>query len=113
MVVPLYPFTTSLAESYARTFMKYRSRTDIAAAILQIAKNGAIKTHIMYKAFMSYPQLTEYLAMLQETDMLEFNQAQKVFVTTKTGEHFLHMYESLEKMLPRDNILKRDLTTSQ
>ena len=34
--------------------MKYRSRTDIAAAMLEIALDGAIKTKIMYKAFLSF-----------------------------------------------------------
>lgn len=82
------------------------------AAVLQIAKNGAIKTHIMYKAFMSYPQLTEYLTMLQETGMLEFDEAQKLFMTTAKGERFLNMHESLEKMFPKENIPKKDLATN-
>jgi predicted transcriptional regulator len=44
--------------------VQYRSREDIVAAILDIAKHGAIKTRIMYRAFLSYPQLKEYLGML-------------------------------------------------
>jgi predicted transcriptional regulator len=109
----LYSFTTSLAESYACAFVKYRSRTDIAAAILQIVKDGAIKTHIMYRAFMSYPQLTEYLAMLQETGMLEFDGEQKLFITTAKGERFLHMHENLEKMFAKEDNPKKGLATNQ
>ena len=45
--------------------VQYRSRNDITASILEIAKDSAIKTKIMYKAFLSYPQLKEYLALLQ------------------------------------------------
>jgi predicted transcriptional regulator len=41
--------------------VKYRGRTDIAAAMLEIALDGAMKTKIMYKVFLSFPQLNEYL----------------------------------------------------
>jgi predicted transcriptional regulator len=34
--------------------MKYRSRTEIVAMILDAANGGATKTKIMYKAFLSY-----------------------------------------------------------
>ena len=35
--------------------MKYRSRMDIASEILEIAEGGALKTRIMYSAFLSFP----------------------------------------------------------
>ena len=41
--------------------MKNRSRTEIAANILESANGGATKTKIMYKSFLSYSQLKEYL----------------------------------------------------
>lgn len=44
--------------------MKYRSRTDIVSEILEAAQGGTSKTKIMYKAFLSYAQLKEYLAVL-------------------------------------------------
>ena len=43
--------------------MKYRSRTDITAQILEAANGGVTKTKIMYKAFLSYAQLKEYLTV--------------------------------------------------
>ncbi|HXG06389.1 MAG TPA: winged helix-turn-helix domain-containing protein [Nitrososphaera sp.] len=46
--------------------MKQGSRTDIAAAILGIAVDGAIKTETMYRAFLSFPQLKEYLTVLED-----------------------------------------------
>ena len=48
--------------------MKYRSRTEIVAMILEAANGGATKTKIMYKAFLSYAQLKEYLSVLIEND---------------------------------------------
>jgi predicted transcriptional regulator len=47
--------------------MKYRSRSDIVGLLLDAA-NGvrAAKTKLMYKAYMSFNQLREYLALLVE-----------------------------------------------
>ncbi|MGC2439972.1 MAG: winged helix-turn-helix domain-containing protein, partial [Nitrososphaeraceae archaeon] len=52
--------------------MKYRSRTEIVAMILEAANGGATKTRIMYKAFLSYAQLREYLSVLIENNLLEY-----------------------------------------
>jgi predicted transcriptional regulator len=45
--------------------MRYRSRTDIVAQILEAANDGgddgATQAKIMYKAFLPYAQLKEYL----------------------------------------------------
>jgi predicted transcriptional regulator len=49
--------------------MKYRSRTDIAEMILEAANGGAAKTKIMYKAFLSYAQLKEYLTVLLQNGL--------------------------------------------
>ncbi|MGA7008346.1 MAG: winged helix-turn-helix domain-containing protein [Nitrososphaeraceae archaeon] len=50
--------------------MKYRSRTDITGLILEAANGGATKTKIMYKAFLSFAQLKEYLAMLTQNGLI-------------------------------------------
>ena len=52
--------------------MKYRSRTEIVSMILEAANGGATKTKIMYKAFLSYAQLKEYLSVLIENNLLEY-----------------------------------------
>ena len=52
--------------------MKYRSRTEIVAMILEAANGGATKTKIMYKAFLSYNQLREYLSVLIENNLIEY-----------------------------------------
>ncbi len=54
--------------------MKYRSRTDIVATILETADGGATKTKIMYSAYLSYAQLKEYLSMLLENELLEYEE---------------------------------------
>lgn len=52
--------------------MKYRSRTDIVSQVLEAANGGATKTKIMYKAYLSYEQLKEYLMVLVQNDLLEY-----------------------------------------
>ena len=79
--------------------MKYRSRADIAADILSIASTGAIKTRIMYRAFLSFPQQKEYLKLLIEAGMLEYIKDEKIYRTTKRGMTFLESYDQMRKML--------------
>jgi predicted transcriptional regulator len=47
--------------------MKYRSRSDIVGLLLDAANGGrAAKTKLMYKAYLSFNHLREYLALLVE-----------------------------------------------
>jgi predicted transcriptional regulator len=85
--------------------MKYRSRTDIVGLILEAANGGgATKTKIMYKAFLSYAQLKEYLGMLLENGLLEYEHETHSFRTTEKGLHILQMYNQFDKMLLIENI---------
>jgi hypothetical protein len=40
--------------------------------ILEAANGSATKTRIMYKAFLSYAQLKEYLSVLIENNLIEY-----------------------------------------
>jgi predicted transcriptional regulator len=57
--------------------MKYRSRTEIVSMILEAENGGATKTRIMYKAFLSFAQLREYLSLLVENNLLEYLEGAK------------------------------------
>jgi predicted transcriptional regulator len=79
--------------------MKYRSRTDIVAQILDAASgNGANKTKIMYKAYLSYAQLKEYLSILISNGLLEENHAEKLFKTTEKGIKFMRVYSRMDEL---------------
>ena len=65
--------------------MKYRSRTEIVGNILDSANGGATKTKIMYKAFLSYNQLREYLSILIENNLIEYLEGIKNIKTTEKG----------------------------
>lgn len=83
--------------------VKYRSRTEIAAQILQTAIGGGItKTKIMYKAFLSYAQLKEYLDVLIENGLIDYQEKDQDLITTEKGLRFLKIYEQLSELAPRE-----------
>jgi predicted transcriptional regulator len=75
--------------------MKYRSRTEIASNILEAANGGATKTKIMYKAFLSYAQLKEYLATLVENGLLA-KDVEGIYKTTGKGIKFLNTTRQMD-----------------
>ena len=77
--------------------MIYRSRTEIVATILEAANGGVSKTKIMYKAFLSYAQLKEYLSMLVENGLLEIRGG-VTYKTTSKGIKFLGLYNQIDNM---------------
>jgi len=79
--------------------MKYRSRTEIVAMILEAGNGGATKTRIMYKAFLSYAQLREYLSVLIENNLLEYLEGSQTYKTTEKGLNFLKMHNEIGQLL--------------
>jgi len=83
---------------------KRRDRHDIVVEILRSALDGKVKTHIMYKAKLSYAQLNEYLPLLIEKGFIENvtvkhrKQYRKIFKTTFKGMKFLENFESVNKL---------------
>ena len=82
--------------------MKYRSRTDIVSQILEAANGGATKTKIMYKAYLSYAQLKEYLSVLVENGLLEFQKGTQTYKTTSKGLQFLRTYSQIGGLIIPD-----------
>jgi predicted transcriptional regulator len=79
--------------------MKYRSRTEIVGNILDAANGRATKTKIMYKAFLSYVQLKEYLSVLIENALLEYLDGTHQFKTTGKGLNYLKMQNEMGELL--------------
>ena len=79
--------------------VKYRSRTEIVAMILEAANGGATKTKIMYKAFLSYAQLREYLSVLIENNLLEYLDGTQTYKTTEKGLNLLKMHNEMAELL--------------
>ena len=73
-----------------------RTRFDIMAEILQVAKSGAKKTHIMYQCNLSYNQTQKLLPFMLESGLLRIGNS---YHTTEKGLLFLQKYQDLERIL--------------
>lgn len=82
--------------------MKYRSRTDITAQILEAANGGVTRTRIMYKAFLSSAQLKEYLTVLMEKGLMDYIEGEMVYRTTDKGNRFLKIYNQIGEYVAPD-----------
>lgn len=91
---------------------KRRDRHEIVAEILQTALNGKIKTHIMYKAKLSYSQINEYLPMLVERGFLEntnvarMGQRRTIYKTTQKGIDFIENLKTMDKLWAKNSSLE-------
>ncbi len=79
--------------------MKNRSRTELASNILEAANGGATKTKIMYRAFLSYAQLKEYLAMLTQNGLIAHDVDRATYRTTSNGIKFIERSRQLDGLL--------------
>jgi len=92
--------------------MGNRSRTEIVGSILDAANGGETRTKIMYKAFLSYNQVKEYLSFLTENNLIEYLDGTKTFKTTEKGLTYLRMYNEMAKLL-QTTIILQELATNQ
>lgn len=70
-----------------------RNRIEIIAQILEVVNEGSddgvTKTKIMYKAFLNYAQLKEYLTILTDNGLLSYDVGTQTFKTSKKALRFL------------------------
>jgi predicted transcriptional regulator len=80
--------------------MRNRSRSDIIPMILEAARVGATKTKIMYKAYLSYAQVIEYLEYLQQSDLLTCEECTQLYRPTEKGLKFLNLSNEINELTP-------------
>jgi predicted transcriptional regulator len=92
--IELNSFTTE-------TSTKRRDKLSIIAEILEIAKEGTLKTQIMYKANLSFAQLNEYLKFMLKIKLMQklVNQGKDVYIATEKGLDFLQRQCELTELL--------------
>ncbi len=71
------------------------------ADIIEIAKEGTLKTQIMYKANLSFTQLNSYLTFLLENNLITHTiyDGREGYVITEQGKDFLQKHSELIQML--------------
>jgi predicted transcriptional regulator len=76
----------------------HRSRMEITANILEIARDGSRKTRIMYLANLSFDLLQKYIDLLVNHGLLEIrNEPAKTYFATEKGHQFLNDFNELQK----------------
>src|SRR5438067_2557717 len=80
--------------------METRNTDQTITSILCAAVDGITKTKIMYKSFITYDQLNNYLSLLLEKGLIEYTEGERLYRTTPKGVDFLNHSES-----PRPKVL--------
>lgn len=71
--------------------------------ILELARGGALKTQIMYKANLSFTQLNNYLKFMSKTNLLDkiVKEGKEIYRATEKGLYFLQRYYEINEPLAR------------
>ncbi len=90
-----------MENGFVETSRKRRDRLYIIAEILAIAKDGSLKTQIMYRANLSFAQLNEYLNFLLKRELVKVGKenARTIYRTTSKGVKYLENYEEISNLL--------------
>jgi len=78
-----------------------RDKLYIIAEILEIAKEGTLKTQIMYRANLSFTQLNGYLSFMLKINLLEkiLRNDKEIYKATDKGIEFLQRYREITELL--------------
>jgi predicted transcriptional regulator len=87
----------------------------IVANIIEIAKEGALKTQIMYKANLSFTQLNTYLAFLQINNLITHTMydGREGYMVTAQGLDFLQKHSELVQLLKTNGNTKKTMVSPQ
>ena len=83
-----------------------RSRLEIINDMLKASKNGVKKTHIMYKAKLSFSQLEVYLSFLKERGLIENkkdNNGKIRYKTSEKGYKVMKKIDEIENLITIEN----------
>ncbi len=89
---------------------KRRDKLCIIAEILEIAKDGTLKTQIMYRANLSFAQLNEYLKFMLKIRLIQkiVKSGKEVYVATEKGLDFLQRQCELTELLKTEEEKSRN-----
>jgi predicted transcriptional regulator len=80
---------------------KGRDKLYIIATILEIARDGSLKTQIMYRANLSFTQLNDYLRFMLKISLLEriLQNDRETYRATEKGIDFLQRYREIHSLM--------------
>lgn len=87
-----------MASGVERSRRVYRGRLEIIRDMLLVVNDGGSKkTHIMYKANLSYKLLKNYLEYVLTAGLVEYD-GKSYYLITEKGRMFLGLYDAYEKI---------------
>jgi predicted transcriptional regulator len=76
-----------------------RNREEIISQILNVCRNGAIKTRVVYQANLNFKTVEPYLDLLVKNNLLEVQQGEKrMYETTEKGETLLEALHQVSEL---------------
>jgi predicted transcriptional regulator len=85
--------------------MLYRGRAQLVAAILEVVNGRSLNgTQIMYRSFLSYAQMKQYVSILISAGLIktyqeEGNLIRRTYRITDKGLRFLQLHNQLGELL--------------
>ena len=76
-----------------RSYKKHRSKEEIVANILKIARNNVTKTRIMRRCYISYNLLQKYLSYATISGLLFYDHRSNEYHITSKGIQFLDYFD--------------------
>src|SRR2546427_13264348 len=73
-----------------------RNSLVIAAHILESCRQGARRTHVLYRANLSFQQLNKYTTLLEARNLLKYDADSRKYKITEWGLSYLVEYRELE-----------------
>jgi predicted transcriptional regulator len=82
------------------TIRRYRTKTEILAEFLQAASvhNGISRTHLMYNTFVPHRQVKEYLRVVVQNGLLDYDGLTRIYKTTEKGLNVIELCEKLQEL---------------
>jgi predicted transcriptional regulator len=79
--------------------MKYRERNEIIAQILECCNgNRVTRSKIMFDIYLSFYPTKEYLLLLLENGLIDYQKGERTFKTTEKGIHFLNIHNNFRQL---------------
>jgi predicted transcriptional regulator len=73
-----------------------RGKLEIIVDILNVCKDGALKTEIVYKANLNFKRVDRYIPFLEKRQLLE--NSGSIYTTTDKGYEFLDNYSQVKEL---------------
>ncbi len=79
--------------------MKYRNKIEVVADVLVAAREGAKKTHIMYRGNLSFKLVNAYLSVATKAGLISLDNASGHYMATEKGQAFLDRFKKYRRLV--------------